>query len=418
MSATYSSGPRPPGSRGSVGRAAGATPVPSATRHTGTRRPGSKSANAERVQVFVVCTPGLEQLTLAEVTRQGVANPKALHGGIAGAATWPQMWSLNLHVRTATRILVRVARFESERFDSLQRVLRAIDWAAWLPTERGLRVSVTSSGSKLFHTDAVAERVLDVVPHEEDSPDDEPVNELFLRIIDNDVTVSLNTSGDPLYRRGWRTEVGKAPMRETLAAALILSSGWDGKAPLVDPFCGSGTIPIEAALISRRVPPGRQRQFGFMDWPTFDAARWKRLLAAGDADVLDRAVVIVGSDRDEGAIAAATANAGRAGVGDAVSFTAQSVSALEPPSARNGWLVTNPPYGHRVGDDDLRNLYDRFAGVLNTRFAGWNLGIVNSETSPPLKVSLADPSSTITSNGGIPITLRSGRVTGGSVESR
>ena len=153
MSATYSSGPRPPGSRGSVGRAAGATPVPSATRQTGTRRPGSKSANAERVQVFVVCTPGLEQLTLAEVTRQGVANPKALHGGIAGAATWPQMWSLNLHVRTATRILVRVARFESERFDSLQRVLRAIDWAAWLPTERGLRVSVTSSGSKLFHTD-------------------------------------------------------------------------------------------------------------------------------------------------------------------------------------------------------------------------------------------------------------------------
>ncbi len=353
--------------------------------------------------MFVVCTPGLEPLTLAEVARLGVANPKALHGGIACSATWPQMWGLNLHIRTATRILVRVARFEAERFDSLQRVLRALDWAAWIPPDRGLRVSVTSSGSKLFHTDAVAERVLEVVPHRPDTPAEEPVNELFVRIVDNDVTVSLNTSGDPLYRRGWRTEVGRAPMRETLGAALIIASGWDRKAPLVDPFCGSGTIAIEAALIARRSPPGRHRRFAFMDWPTFDQARWDRLLAAADADVLDRSVTIVGSDHDEGAVAAATANAARAGVEGLTSFACRSVSALEPPGTRPGWLVTNPPYGHRVGDDDLRNLYDRFADVLTARFAGWRLAFVNSETSPPLRVTLTEPSSIVTSNGGIPM---------------
>ncbi len=116
-----------------------------------------------------VSTLGGRRPGAGTVARLGVANPKALHGGIARSATWPQMWGLNLHIRTATRILVRVARFEAERFDSLQRVLRALDWAAWIPPDRGLRVSVTSSGSKLFHTDAVAERVLEVVPHRPDT---------------------------------------------------------------------------------------------------------------------------------------------------------------------------------------------------------------------------------------------------------
>lgn len=376
----------------------------------GPARSGGKSG-AERVDAFVVCTPGLEQLTLAEVTKLGVGKPKALHGGIACVATWPQLWGLNLHVRTATRILVRVARFEASRFDALQRLLHNLHWDEWMPTSRGLRVSVTSSGSALFHTDAVAERVYEVVPHDPDPPEDEAVNEVFVRIVDNDVTVSLNTSGEPLYRRGWRTEVGKAPMRETLAAALLLCSGWDTKAPLVDPFCGSGTIPIEAALMARRIPPGRHRDFAFMDWPTFDASRWERLLAAADADMLDRAVTIVGSDRDAGAIDAAVGNAERAGVADRVSFACQSVSAAAPPSARQGWLVTNPPYGHRVGDDDLRNLYDKFSGVLTSRFAGWRLALVTSETSPPLKLRPAEPTTSIvTSNGGIPITLRSGLI--------
>ena len=369
----------------------------------------SGRGSTDRVSAFVVCTPGLEPLTLAEVARLGVANPKAVPGGVACTATWPQVWALNLHLRTATRVLVRVARFDADGFDSLIRGLRRVDWSVWFPADTALSVSASSSGSKLFHTDAVIERVMAVVPHGEMDGGGPPVD-LLVRIVGNAVTLSLNSSGDALHRRGWRVEVGKAPMRETLAAALIMASGWDGKAPLVDPFCGSGTIPIEAMMMARRMPPGRHRSFGFTHWPSFDEARWKRLLDGADADVLARVGILIGSDRDEGVINAARGNAQRAGVAEAVSFEHRPVSSMTAPSGRPGWVVTNPPYGHRVGDDDLRNLYDRFSSVLTARFAGWRLGVVIGESSPRLRVGLDDQVEVRTSNGGLPIAFRSGRI--------
>lgn len=359
-----------------------------------------------RVSAFAVCTPGLEQLVLAEMTKLGVREPVARRGGVTCSATWPQVWAMNLQLRTATRVLVRVARFPADGFAALQAGLRRVDWPQWLPTGSALEVAVSATGSRLYHLGAIEERVREVVPGGEGPP-----QELYVRVVHDWVTLSLNASGEPLYRRGWRLATGKAPLRETLAAATVMASGWDHRSPLLDPFCGSGTIPIEAALLARRVPPGRHRTFAFEQWPSFDDARWSRLVAAADADVLDRSPEIIGSDRDEGAVHAAAANAERAGVDRSVSFRRASISELTLP-AKPGWIVSNPPYGMRVGGGgDLRDLYDRFGAVLRERASGWRVGLVVARDTPVERLRLLPDGDTVqTTSGGIPIRLLTARV--------
>ena len=361
--------------------------------------------SAPRVSAFAVCTPGLEPILLAELTKLGVREPVARRGGVTCTATWPQVWSMNLQLRTATRVLVRVARFPADGFGPLQAGLRRVDWAQWLPTDAALDLAVSATGSRLYHLGAIEERVREVVPS-----GDGPVQELYVRVVHDAVTISLNASGDPLYRRGWRLAPAKAPLRETLAAAAVLAAGWDLKSPLVDPFCGSGTIPIEAALLARRVPPGRHRSFAFETWPSFDAGRWARLLDAADADVLDRSIEIVGSDRDEGAVVAATANAERAGVDDTVSFRRASISELTLPG-RRGWIVTNPPYGVRIGGGDVRDLFDRLRAVLRERASGWHVGLVAGAGAPVERLGIVPTGEAVqTTNGGLPIRLVSATV--------
>ncbi|HAP76869.1 MAG TPA: RNA methyltransferase, partial [Acidimicrobiaceae bacterium] len=165
---------------------------------------------------------------------------------------------------------------------------------------------------------------------------------LMVRILDDVVTVSLDATGEALFKRGWRGPAGKAPLRETLAAALVLASGWDRKSPLVDPFCGSGTVAIESALLARRMAPGRHRGFAFQSWPSFSGAAWERLLRGADGDVVEKCPPIIASDRDAGAVAATLANAAAAGVASNLEVVQRSVSDLVLPS-RKGWLATNPP---------------------------------------------------------------------------
>lgn len=361
--------------------------------------------SAPRVSAFAVCSPGLEPLVSGELAKLGVREPVARRGGVTCSATWPQVWAMNLQLRTATRVLVRVARFPADGFGPLQGGLRRVDWAQWLPAGGALDVAVSTTGSRLYHLGAIEERVREVVPSGEG-----PSVGLYVRVVHDAVTVSINASGEPLYRRGWRLATAKAPLRETLAAAALIASGWDQKTPLVDPFCGSGTIPIEAALLARRVPPGRQRSFAFQEWPSFDPERWARLLAAADADVIERRVELLGSDRDEGAVAAAVANAERAGVGDVASFRRASISDLVVPP-RRGWIVSNPPFGIRVGGDDLRDLYDRFCAVLRERAAGWRVGLVASSSTPVERLGLVPSGDEVrTTSGGLPIRLVVGTV--------
>jgi putative N6-adenine-specific DNA methylase len=405
---------------------------------------------SERLDVFVVCTPGLEPLVAAEIERLGVRSPRVRHGGVDCSVTLPQLWSLNLRLRTATRVLVRIARFEADTFATLQAGLRRLDWAKWIaPTTTVDLRAASSAASTLYHSGAIEERAAEVMaaagypiavraPSEPTettetteptgptgtTPPGEgitgPVQVVHLRLAKNVVLVSIDASGAPLYRRGWRIDTGKAPLRETLAAALVLHSGWNRKAAFVDPFCGSGTIVIEAALLARRMAPGRNRAFAFEHWPSFDEAGWTRLRDGALADVVPGKAILIGADRDAGATAAAVANATRAGVADDIEFREASISGLSLPG-RAGWLVTNPPYGHRIGGPaaggDLRDLYDRFGSVMAERAAGWSVAIVAAapESDPAtrwvdrLPLEVTDRLATI--NGGLPVEFVSGKVT-------
>jgi putative N6-adenine-specific DNA methylase len=226
--------------------------------------------------------------------------------------------------------------------------------------------------------------------------------------------VSVDSSGELLHRRGYRLATAKAPLRETLAAGMLLASGWDGRSALLDPFCGSGTIAIEAALLARGVAPGHNRRFAFMAWSGFDQVLWDRLVYENDNQVQDRLLSagktwIAASDRDAGAIEMARANAERAGVGDAIEFSCRAVSAIEPQGV--GWVVTNPPYGLRVSaNKDLRNLYAQLGNVLRMKCPGWRVAILCSDLSLIHQTGLNLDTSLAMVNGGVGVRLAQGMI--------
>jgi putative N6-adenine-specific DNA methylase len=356
-----------------------------------------------RVDAFVVATPGLEAMVQAELVRLGVRPANVTHGGVNCSLTWPQLWAVHLKSRLATRVLVRVGRFKADGFDTLHAGLNRIDWSAWLP-EGGVTVTASVDGkSTLFHTGAIAERVAAQIGRGEGS------QQVLVRMHRDVATVSIDASGLALHKRGYRGPAGKAPVRETLAAGLLVAAEWDVKRPLVDPFCGSGTVLIEAAMRARRMAPGRHRTFQFMTWPSFDAAGWERLVKGADSDVIDRCPPILGSDRDEGAVAASLANAASAGVGADIVVERRSAAELALP-ATAGWLVTNPPYGNRVGGPDVRDLYDRFGAVLRERASGWHIAMLASRDTPVSRLHLPLVPTLETINGGINVAVHTGVV--------
>ena len=225
---------------------------------------------------------------------------------------------------------------------------------------------------------------------------------MLVRLLHDRCTVSVDSSGALLHLRGYRQAVGKAPIRETLAAAALLAAGWRGDSALLDPMCGSGTIPIEGALIARRIAPGLRRSFAFEHWPDFDAKTWAKVREKAESAMLAAsAVVIQGSDRDAGAIESARSNADRAGVGSTVEFAERSISAVEP-AGKQGMVVSNPPYGVRVGDRDrLRNLYAQLGKVMRSKAPDWRVALISADEVLERQTGLDLRPVLRTSNGGI-----------------
>lgn len=356
-----------------------------------------ESPITSRLDLYVVTTPGLEELTRAELEALGLRPTGSEPGGISFEGSLDDLARANLWLRTASRVLGRITSFHARALGELERKAAAVPWRSWLVPGVPVRLRVSCRKSRLYHQKAVAERIgrsLAAAGWEPVTGSAEPGEEgdepdpgsgasgveaqlLLVRVFRDDCTISLDSSGELLHRRGYRLAGGKAPLRETLAAGLVLASGWDPACPLIDPFAGSGTIPIEAALIARRIPPGRHRVFAFHRWPSWNPERWKSLLEAADAQSLDKApAAILASDRDAGAITAATANARRARVGGDLSISRAAVSSISPPEGP-GWLVSNPPYGVRVGDQrELRDLYARLGQVARARLPGWRLTLL------------------------------------------
>jgi putative N6-adenine-specific DNA methylase len=393
----------------------------------GVRRVAGPQSNpvrtmADRLPCLAVTAPGLAPLAEQELRAIGITPDAVASEGVSFSATAARLYAANLWLRTATRVVVRVASFRAETFAELERRARRVAWSRYIMAGAGVRIRVTCRKSRLYHSDAVAERIAGAVERAGGIPTLEPEREpeavrpgaaagsrdqlIMVRLFRDDCTVSMDSSGELLHRRGYRQETAKAPIRETLAAAVLMASGWECRGPLLDPMCGSGTIVIEGALLARRRAPGLTRQFAFMRWPEFDAAAWRTLLA--DARSLERAaapVPICGSDRDPGATAAALGNATRAGVAEDIGFVTCPISAIEPP-AGPGWLVTNPPYGVRVGERDrLRNLYAQLGQVARAKCPGWTVAVVSGNRTLTRHTRLPFTAVLTTTNGGLPVEL-------------
>jgi putative N6-adenine-specific DNA methylase len=381
--------------------------------------------------LFAVAAPGLETIAAQELARLGMpAEPTT--GGAAFRGSELEIYGANLHLRTASRVLVRLGEYYAASFSELRAKGRRLPWASYVRPGQPVAIRATSHKSKLYHSDAVAERVAgaigDALGHpvnwvkghaETEGEDSQPPEALpalvVVRLVRDMVTISVDTSGALLHQRGYRLATAKAPLRETLAAGLLLASGWDIGAPLLDPFCGAGTIPIEAALLAVRQAPGRQRRFAFQDWPDFQPAIWQQLLAEADAAQVAAAPPIAGSDRDAGAIEAAQANAVRAGVAEYLRFERRAVSALEAPRGP-GWVVTNPPYGVRTRPtNDLRNLYAQLGKTLRVRCPGWHVALLTGDPRLARATGLrfAEHRTLRLVNGGLRVLLMQGEVEAG-----
>lgn len=327
--------------------------------------------------MFAVAPPGFEDLVADELRELGLGEVRQVEGGATFVGDWPAVYRANLGCRVASRVLVRVARFEATGFPQLERGLGRVDWGSWLPTGRPVEVRVAKRRTRLYHTGKVADVLCSVLGVPATAPETDGVGaalRLQVRIDGAEVWVSLDTSGEHLHRRGYRTDAGPAPLRENLAAGLLRRAGWGGGEPLLDPCCGSGTLPVEAALMALRVPPGRQRCFAFEDLPSFDPRAWARVREKAEGEILDDLPApVFGSDRSPEALSLTARAVRRAGLADRVQVALADLAELEPP-APAGLLVANPPYGRRLGE--ARPALVALGAALRGPFRRWRWGVV------------------------------------------
>ena len=341
---------------------------------------------------FAVVAPGAEQASAQEARRVLGTDVTEVPGGLQLKGPLALGMHANLALRVPTRLLLRLGQARAREFGKLRHQLARLPWEQVLPAGVPVRVSASASHCRLYHTGAIDETVRAAIgdrtgqaPEKAATPsasDDAsgaaPL--VLVRGIDDVWTVSVDSSGERLNRRGWRTEAGEAPLRETLAATLLELAGWTPGQALLDPMCGAGTIPIEAATAALGLAPGRGRAFAFERWPAFAQAGgddWAALRERAEADRRDSlAAPIVASDRSAEAVATARANAERAGVAAHVTFAERALGEVTAPAA-TGLFVANPPYGGRLGARrDLPALYREMGTVLRSRFAGWRAAVV------------------------------------------
>lgn len=330
-------------------------------------------------EIFLVCPPGLEAPLLAEAQAKGFSVGASSSGGVTVTGGWPEVCRANLELRGAVRVLVRVGGFMAFHLAQLDKRARKFAWGDVLRADIPVKVQVTCKASKIYHAGAATQRIVTALTESHSitvSPDAALV--VKVRIDDNQVVISLDATGEPLHKRGHKQAVGKAPLRENMAAMFLAQCGFDGSQVVVDPMCGSGTFVIEAAEIAAGLQPGRSRSFAFEDLASFDAEAFAALRReAGEVVGPTR---FFGSDRDAGAVRMSTENAERAGVTAAVSFVNLSAADARPPDGPPGLVMVNPPYGARIGNKKLLYaIYDQFGQTMRTHFKGWRVGMVTSE---------------------------------------
>ena len=366
--------------------------------------------------LFAACLPGLEPLLAHEVTALG-AVPEVRGGGVSFVGDRRLVMAANLRLGTASHVLLRCAEFACRALGELERKAADLPWAQWLRPDVALEVRATARRSRVYHTKAIEERIgaaiarsLGAAPPPALAEEGAPCARVAVRFDTDRCSISLDTATSPLHRRGYRLQTAKAPLREDIAHALVLASRWRPGTALLDPFCGSGTVAIEAAMIALGIPPGHLRPPALAHTALWDASDWQAVLAAVPPAPDHGCARISASDRDAGAIAAAQGNAQRAGVSAALelrccAFAAHpwlTDSASAPPE---GVLVTNPPFGLRVqGGKGLVPLYQTIGHRLGRLGPKWRLALLAADPRLARRTGVELRVAFTTDHGGLAVT--------------
>lgn len=359
------------------------------------------------LEIFLVCPPGLEAVLAAEAADHGFSTGRIEPGGVTLKGGWAQAQRANLVLRGAARVLVRVAQFRTPHLAQLDKRSRRVEWGELLRADIPVKVEATCRGSRIYHAGAAEERVARAITETIGAPiRDDAALRVLVRIHKDVCTISVDTSGEPLHRRGFKEAVAKAPMRETLAALFLRACDYTPGEPVLDPMCGSGTFVIEAAEMAAGLNPGRERAFAFEHLAGFDAEAWAAMKSAVEP-APGPSGVHLGSDRDEGAIRMAVQNAVRAGVSGCCRFDAIAVKDLQRPEGEAGLVIVNPPYGDRIGNRGaLVGVHRSLGQVLRERFTGWRVGLITSEAALAKVTGLPfHPPGPFVDHGGIKVRL-------------
>jgi putative N6-adenine-specific DNA methylase len=362
--------------------------------------------------LFAACQPGLEPFLLAELEALDLP-AEAVGGGATFDGDLEALMRACLWLGTASHVRVRLARFRCRALGELERKAAEFAWREWLTPRVPLDLHASSKRSRVYHTGAIRERVHNAIGRAFGADPllakdgDEVIAPLHVRFVDDTCTVSLDATSTPLHRRGYRLDGRKAPLREDLAHALVLASGFGPGDALLDPFCGSGTIAIEAAAIARCVPPGRLRAPAMQHSVRFDPAVWQRLL--DEVRPNDEMPQIACSDRDAGAVAAASTNAERAGVSEFLTCSEHALAAqpwLQAGGApARGVVATNPPYGVRVaGKSPLLPLYQTLGHRVQRMGEGWRAALLAHDVRLARRTGIPVEPAFTTRHGGLTVT--------------
>lgn len=330
---------------------------------------------------------GLEEILAAELTALGAEDVELLKRAVSFSADQELMYKANLWCRTALRFLKPIAFFKAVTNEDLYENVFNYPWEKVFNTEQTFVIDAVVSNSEFTHSQFVAQKAKDAIadrfrekfkrrPSVDLQAPDIRIN---IHIYKDDCTLSLDSSGESLHKRGYRLLTNEAPMSEVLAAGLILLSGWDRKSNFVDPMCGSGTIACEAAMIARNIAPARYRKnWGFEHWRDFDVKLWKRIKAEVASHEVPYNGTILASDISEKAIGIARINARSAGLSDTIRISRNAFADLVPPPAP-GVLVTNPPYGERIKEEDIIALYKSIGDILKRKYTGYDAWMISSD---------------------------------------
>ena len=336
-------------------------------------------------EFFIVVAPGLENIVLDELKKKPLHQIQAeiCPGGIAFSGRLEDLYRAALHLHCASRILMRLTRFRATNFRRLEDKISALDWELFLPVRSLPHIHVVSAHSRLYHQRAVSERITQIIAEKLDDAENLSDQRLFVRIVDDAVTVSLDACGDLLYKRGIKRHAHRAPIRETLAAGALMTAGYTGSVPLIDPMCGSGTFSIEAALIAANIPPGWFRNFSFMKWPAFQPGRWNFIKKeARKAFEARKSRSIFASDIDADACSRLQECVDAHGFSNMVSVECRDFFALCPSGLTKGKgiVAINPPYGLRLENvETSRRLFREICAKLKTDYRGWTAVLIAPE---------------------------------------